>query len=377
MEHAILLVDDEEDIRDVLNVSLIDAGYRVFTAENGKTALDLFHRHHPPVVVSDIKMPGMDGIELLRRIKLESPDTEFIMITGHGDMELAVVSFKDQAADFITKPINIDVLEIALKKVFDKIVGRRQLREYTESLERLVREKTELQSNLAALGLMIGSISHGMKGLLTGLDGGVYLMESGLKRNNLEQVDDGLKTVRLMAERIRKMVLDILYHAKERKLNRENVDVSQFAADTASTIEVKMTEHQIDFVRDFSGSIGYAEIDWESMHSALMNILENAMDACIRDTAKPSHQVIFAVRPEGDTVRFDVTDNGTGMDRETRDRLFTLFFSSKGCKGTGLGLFVSNQIVRQHGGAIAVSSTPGHGSTFTIRVPWIATDNPA
>jgi signal transduction histidine kinase len=374
MERAILLVDDEEDIRDVLNVSLVDAGYRVFPAENGEKALELFHRHHPPVVVSDIKMPGMDGIELLRRIKLESPDTEFIMITGHGDMELAVVSFKDQASDFITKPINIDVLEIALNKVFEKIVSRRQLREYTESLERLIREKTELQSNLAALGLMIGSISHGMKGLLTGLDGGIYLMESGLKRNQAEQVDDGLKTVRLMAERIRKMVLDILYHAKERKLNRERVNILQFAEDTASTIEVKMKEHGIDLLRNFDASGGYAEIDWESMHSALMNILENAMDACIRDVSKPSHQVVFGVRPDGNDVRFDITDNGTGMDRETRDKLFTLFFSSKGCKGTGLGLFVSNQIVRQHDGSIAVSSTPGHGSTFTVRIPGMMTE---
>jgi DNA-binding NtrC family response regulator len=173
MEKQILLVDDEEDIRDVLSVYLKSCGYEVFPAENGEEALKLFTKHKPPVVLSDIKMPGIDGIELLKKIKNESPDTEFIMITGHGDMDLAIASFQDQAADFITKPINVNILDIALKKVREKIISRRQLREYTENLEKLVREKSELQSHLSSLGLMIGSVSHGIKGLLTGLDGGM------------------------------------------------------------------------------------------------------------------------------------------------------------------------------------------------------------
>ncbi|MBW2187746.1 MAG: response regulator, partial [Deltaproteobacteria bacterium] len=78
----ILLVDDEEDIRDVLNISLSDAGYQVLTAANGEEGLVLFREKQPPIVLTDIKMPGMDGIELLQRIKLENPDTEVIMITG-------------------------------------------------------------------------------------------------------------------------------------------------------------------------------------------------------------------------------------------------------------------------------------------------------
>ena len=112
----ILLVDDEEDIRDVLEISLSDSGYEVLTAENGDEALSLFRKTHPSIVFTDIKMPGMDGIEVLKKIKEESPDTEVIMITGHGDMELAIQSLKYEATDFITKPINIDALEIALKR---------------------------------------------------------------------------------------------------------------------------------------------------------------------------------------------------------------------------------------------------------------------
>ncbi|MBW1766024.1 MAG: response regulator, partial [Deltaproteobacteria bacterium] len=110
MAQKILLVDDEEGIRKVLGISLEDIGYQVLTAENSEEALRIFRKDKPSIVLTDIKMPGMDGIELLVAIKEESPDTEVIMITGHGEMELAIRSLKFDAADFITKPINHDVL---------------------------------------------------------------------------------------------------------------------------------------------------------------------------------------------------------------------------------------------------------------------------
>ncbi|MFO7667638.1 MAG: response regulator [Desulfobacterales bacterium] len=369
MEKQILLVDDEEDIRDVLGVYLKSHKYEVHSAENGEEALKLFRKHRPPVVLSDIKMPGMDGIELLRKIKHESPDTEFIMITGHGDMDLAISSFQDQAADFITKPINVNILDVALKKVREKIVSRRQLREYTENLEKLVREKSELQSHLSSLGLMIGSVSHGIKGLLTGLDGGMYQVESGFSKENSQEIEEGWKIVKLMVDRIRKMVLDILYYAKERNLNWENVDVLSFAEEVAMSVERKISSGDIEFIRDFDASAGNFEIDSGCIHSALINILENAVDACMRDKSKERHQIIFKVTPDEKNINFEVCDNGTGMNMETREKLFTLFFSTKGTKGTGLGLFISNKIIQQHGGSIKVSSLPGQGSKFTISIP--------
>ena len=94
MEETILLVDDEEGIRKVLGISLEDSGYTVHTAENGEKALEIFKKVRPPIVLTDIKMPGMSGIHLLQKIKSVNPDTEVIMITGHGDMDLAIESLK-------------------------------------------------------------------------------------------------------------------------------------------------------------------------------------------------------------------------------------------------------------------------------------------
>jgi len=369
MENKILLVDDEKDIREVLVLPLADLGYRIFEAENGKEALDIFREIQPPIVLTDIKMPGMDGIELLQKIKHENPETEVIMITGHGDMELAIRSLKNEATDFITKPINVDALEIAVQRAKDKIITREKLQKYTENLEKLIHEKTELQSHLASLGLMIGSISHGIKGLLTGLDGGMYILNSGFAKENQSQVKEGWELVKLMVERIRKMVMDILFYAKERDLNYERINILNFAEEVAKELEPKMKARQIEFKKNFNSIAGEFEIDGTYLQSALINIIENAIDACGEDQTTIAPKITFGVRKHKSRIIFEISDNGMGMDAETLKKIFTPLFSSKGNKGTGLGLFISNTIIVQHGGIINVNSNPGQGTLFQIEIP--------
>lgn len=369
MQQTILIVDDEPDIRDVLSLALTDMGHDVRAAADGDEALRLFHETRPPIVVTDIKMPGMDGIELLQKLKREAPDTEVVMITGHGDLDLAIRSLKHEATDFITKPINIDVLEIALKRAQERILTRQKLKEYTEHLEQLIREKSELQSRLSALGLMIGSISHGIKGLLTGLDGAIYLVESGFSKNDPVKVSDGWQTVKLTIERVRKMMLDILFAAKERELKTERVEAAEFARELADRFGEKIRRQGVDFVREVEPGVGEFDVDSSYLQAALANILENALDACCRDESKPRHCITFRVRGEAKAVVFEILDDGIGMDAETKQKLFDLFFSSKGAHGTGLGLFVTQKIVEQHGGRIEVRSTQGQGSLFRIAIP--------
>jgi len=176
MEENILLVDDEEGIRKVLGISLMDLGYQVFTAADGEEALAVFRRHRPPIVLTDIKMPRMDGINLLQQIKAESPDTEVIMLTGHGDMELAIKCLKLEATDFITKPINDDVLEIALKRAHDRIGMRTQLRVYTENLETMVQEQAARLINSerqAAVGQAMEGLSTVLRDIAGDLNTGI------------------------------------------------------------------------------------------------------------------------------------------------------------------------------------------------------------
>jgi PAS domain S-box-containing protein len=633
MQEKILLVDDEEGIRKVLGISLEDAGYQVLAAADGRQALDLFHQHTPPIVLTDIKMPVMDGIDLLKQIKQVNRDTEVIMLTGHGDMDLAIECLKLEATDFITKPIRDDLLEIALMRAKDKIRMRRQLAEYTQHLERMVEEKSarlleaerlaavgqaveglsaafkdlaggldsdirffnelpclvavhnrelkiiaanqlyrqrlgepigqksfsvyvapdndeatcpvaetfasgrgqrrkcavrlpdgtqvpvmvhtapirastgnielvleivadmgevkrlaeelrttqqryqqlfdeapcyitvqdrqfrisaankmflqdfelskgarcfhayrkmaqacqpcpvarsfedgqahqcemtvtakdgqqhhllvwtaplrdvhgrithvmemstnitrvrQLQDQLSSLGLLIGSVSHGIKGLLTGLDGGIYLLDSGFAKDNPAQIKEGWETVRFMMGRIRRMVLDILHYAKQADLKLVQTDVIQMAREVVATVEPKARKLGIAFKCQFDAQLGHFQVDAGILSSSLSNVLENAIEACAADPADKRHQIDFRVHGRGEFIEFEVSDNGIGMDADTRAKLFTPFYTSKGSRGHGLGLYISNKLLRQHGGDMQVASQLGRGARFSITVP--------
>jgi PAS domain S-box-containing protein len=226
-----------------------------------------------------------------------------------------------------------------------------------------------LQDQLTSIGLLVGSISHGIKGLLTGLDGGIYMVNSGFERDKPERVRKGWEMVQRNVDRIRSMVLDILYYAKDRELTVEEIDFSRMMDELRDGIEKKARE--IDVAVEFSvaDSVGGFEGDGQAIRAMLINLLENSLDACRMDNEKDRHVVKVTVRRAEPWMVIEVSDNGIGMDRETREKIFSLFFSSKGLKGTGLGLFISNKIVDKHGGTIEVDSKVGRGTTFTVRIP--------
>ena len=636
-KEQLLLVDDEDGIRTVLGIALADAGYNVRTAGSGEEAMAIFAEQHPSIVITDIKMPGMDGIELLVKIKAVSPDTEVIMITGHGDMDLAIESIKYDATDFVTKPVNPDILDIALKRAHERLGMRRQIRRHTEELEsqvqaqaaRLVRlerltavdqavagissamsniasdlvsgiplldempcfvaihthdgrivatnqlyrerlgervgqascsvyqgendeddvflcpvaqtfqtgarqhlkasityqngdrfpvvvhtapirnsqgevelvmevaadvsgirmlqqalettrqryrqlfnevpcyiavidrnfhvidtnleysaffgdavgkhcfrvckqrngrcpqcpvadtfadgaghqmetvltgingerrsvlvrttplrdaageisqvmematditELRLLQDNLSALGLMVGSVSHGVKGILTGLDAGLYLLETGREKGLDDRMERGLDKVRTMTDRIRKVVLDLLYCAKEREPQFSTVHILALVEEVRGVIGPKASGHGISLQWEVAPDAGQLVAEEGTLHTALVAILENAVDACLLDKPRTGgHGILF--RTPGDVpgeVMFEISDNGPGMDADSREKLFDLFYSSKGSQGTGLGLFLAHKAVSQHRGTIDVTSKPGQGTTFRVRLP--------
>jgi signal transduction histidine kinase len=213
---------------------------------------------------------------------------------------------------------------------------------------------------------MLGSMSHGVKGMLTSLDGGIYRLESGLKKGDGERVEAAARTLKSMIGRVRKMVLDILYYAKSRELETEAVDATRFLNDTADVAAARAAAGKVEFVRDIPDDLGTIRADTAALSAALVNFLENGVDAC--EGRKDGRLALSAKRTRTGLV-ITISDNGSGMDRETRDKIFTLFFSSKGKRGTGIGLFISNQTIEQHGGSIRVESAPHEGSTFVISLP--------
>jgi len=229
----------------------------------------------------------------------------------------------------------------------------------------------QLQNHLESLGMMLGSMSHGVKGMLTALDGGVYQLETGLKRKDDARIQRAFNVVKEMGERIKKLVLDILFYAKSRELNTGEKDINEFAQEIEATIKPLADKNKIQLVASIPENLGVFEVDIHWFQSAIINILENSIDACTADTNnKPNYNVSFEIYEDSnELIVFHIKDNGMGMDQETKEKMFTLFFSSKGSKGTGLGLFISNKVVQEHGGQIVVESERGEGSTFKISIP--------
>ncbi len=226
----------------------------------------------------------------------------------------------------------------------------------------------ELEDRLTSLGLLIGSVSHGLKGLLNGLAGGMYLVNTGMSKGNEERVEKGWETVQRNVMRIRNMVSDILYYAKDRIPNREELSSREIAEEVFASMENRARDQQVELVTEFDPDAGEFQADGQAVRALLINLLENALDACRLDEKKSEHRVTFRLRGLRDHIEFEVEDNGIGMDQETREKAFTLFFSSKGT-GTGLGLFIADKIATAHGGTIELKSEPDSGCHFVVQLP--------
>jgi len=227
----------------------------------------------------------------------------------------------------------------------------------------------KLQSKLESTGLLISSISHSLKGLLSSLDGGFYLVNTGLDKGNDERVRKGWDIAQRNLSRIRSMVMDILYYAKDREPDYQVLKASDLIDEVKGIVESKAKTLGIGLDVKIDSDNNNFEADYKAIRSLLVNLVENSIDACRVDPQKDNHQVGIAVESANDFIRFIVEDNGIGMDQETREKAFTLFFSSKGTEGTGLGLFIANKIAQEHHGTIELCSESGKGTKFCVNLP--------
>lgn len=372
MQHTVLLVDDEEGIRTVLSLAIADAGYEVLTAGTGAQALALLGKREIPLIVTDIRMPGMDGLELLKRIRKEWPDSEVIMITGHGDMDVAIESLRLGAGDFITKPLHENALEISLRRAVEKISIREQLREYTENLEHLVLEKSkELveAERMAAVGQTVASMSHAIKNVAGGLEGGMFVIEKGLELENREYLRQGWEMVRRDVERIKNLSMELLDYAKPVTITPVDADPNGPARQVHDLMAKQAENCDVRLVLDLDESLPSMRIDPNAIHQCLTNLVSNAIDACQDRLEGEKKVVIRTLDGGGMAVRYEVADTGHGIAPEILTRIFNSFFTTKGSRGTGIGLMATKKLVKEMGGAIMANSGIGQGATFTITIP--------
>ncbi|MCP4747779.1 MAG: response regulator [Desulfobacteraceae bacterium] len=495
----ILVVDDEEANVRLLAMSLRSDGHEVLTALSGEQGLETFKKDNPDLVITDIKMPGMDGIEVLKQIKQLDSNTEVIIITGHGDIDNAIEALKFGASDFINKPIRDEVLTVSIKRAEEKIYIKRQLQEHTDNLERRVQQATreitrqsnflsklirsshegiiatgqdlkiviynpgaqrifgylhdevlnqrkitellepellsfleqkkpssgneqnrkeacvydknrelipvrfygtplfekkekigtvcffqdlreikrlesELVQNerLAAIGQTVAGVAHGVKNILHGFKGGSYLLNLGLEKNEKGKLRQGWDMIQRNIQRTSELVLDLLSFSKERDPQKQSCQPNTIVVDVCEVMKDLAAKNRIELTTDLDPAIGFTIVDPHSLHQCLANLISNAIDACLFDenVSKKWCVHVKTERVDEQIIRFSVSDTGMGMSPEVKKKLFSSFFSTKGHRGTGLGLLVTRKLIKEHDGSITVDSEQKKGTTFTIELPF-------
>ncbi len=221
---------------------------------------------------------------------------------------------------------------------------------------------------LAAMGQTIATLSHHIKNILQGIRGGSYLVEMGLENDDLEVLRKGWDIVSRNQNKISSLVMDMLSFSKEREPDPVPSDLVAVVSDVVETLQQRATEVGATVSWTPPSHVPRMLFDPEALSRAILNVATNALDAV---EGRPGGRVVIGVECDAAArlVRVSVTDDGPGMSPETLAGIFNLFVSTKGARGTGLGLTVSRKILREHGGDITVSSQPGVGSTFVLEFP--------
>ena len=234
-----------------------------------------------------------------------------------------------------------------------------------------IRERELLQAErLAAIGSTVASLAHNMKNILNGLEGGVYVVKAGLEDDDRERFEKGWEMVQRNVVKISDLVHDLLTFAKDRKPVLTHVPLSEIVEEVLEDISPATADLQVRLESDLDPDMGVVWLDRLAVYRALLNLVSNGVDACVELDPEKEAVVLVRTRRMGPhRVRIEVRDNGVGMDQEVQKKIFTTFFSTKGQKGTGLGLLAVQKVVHEHGGQIMVASDMGQGTTFTIFLP--------
>ena len=243
---------------------------------------------------------------------------------------------------------------------------------------------------LAAVGQTIATLSHHIKNILQGIRGGSFLIKEGLSQHDENMVGKGWEFVEKNQERISNLVMDMLTFSKEREPELVPSDMNEVAADVVELMTSRARDKHVELRFVPASPLPTLTFDPEGLHRAILNVVTNAIDACEPEPSEPEASEgeqaetpsprpgVVEVRVEYHAaealVRIVISDNGSGIPPEEIEQIFSLFVSHKGSRGTGLGLPVSQKIIKEHGGRILVDSKVGKGSRFTLEIPAVLSE---
>lgn len=361
MNEKVLIVDDDKRILQTFGRHLRLKGYTVLTAANGSEALALFNQNQPEVVFADVRMPPPDGFALLQIIRAQKEDAEVILITGHGDMELAVNALRAGASDFIPKPIEPNELETALYRVQERLRLKRELHAAQEALFQYA---ADLEMRNVDLDTFNTAVAHDLKQPLN-------LMITYLE--NLQQhyppTEETQKYWHALARNGRKMLLiidelQLFSQVRENEVELQPLDMARIVAEVQQRLAHLITQYDAKLSLPTAWPKALGHPPW--VEEVWANYLSNAIEYGGRP---PRLQLGATARSDG-MVRFWVHDNGPGLTVEEQSLLFVPSQPPDATQPAGrrVGLSIVQRIVEKLGGQVWVESEdrPGEGSTFSF-----------
>ncbi|MCU0560772.1 MAG: response regulator [Desulfobacterales bacterium] len=372
----ILLVDDEADFRVVIAKRLGRRGIRVHEAPGGEEALRLLEETPLDVVVMDIKMPGMSGIDALRRIKERHPVAEVILLTGHANTQDGVDGIKSGAFDYLSKPVELEHLIRKITQAHNKIGRFRSARQEAEFRER-VKQQMVVAERLVALGTMASGVAHEINNPLAIIQDAAGWLRQILAKPEMEDMprrgdfEKALDRIHNAVQRARVVTHQLLQVVRTQSTELSDptrmraVDLKQLVEESISLVESEAESKGIKILVESAEPPPSAWTDPYQLLQVLLNLLANSIQA-----TGAGGRITIALRASLEEAKVEVNDTGSGISKENLNRIFEPFFTTKGVgEGTGMGLYVSWGIVSKLGGLIAVESQVGQGSTFTITLP--------
>jgi PAS domain S-box-containing protein len=250
-----------------------------------------------------------------------------------------------------------------------KIIGGAAFLQDLRAYKKLQKEKLT-NERLAVVGQTVAQLSHGMKNILTGVQGGLYGIRVGVKRNDTARINTGRERLERNVARITELVRGFLNYTKEHVPEARHTDVNKVAEEIFNLYREAAAVDGVEVRFEPSRDVAPANVDPNDIHTCLANLVSNGIDACKEKGPEDGERSVTIRTSEADgAIVLEVADTGCGMDKKTGNKVFNTFFTTKGLEGTGLGLLVTRKLAAAHGGAVGVESTPGKGSVFRIELP--------
>ena len=389
MSARILVAEDEIGIRTALSLLLEEEGYQVTTASDGREAIEVVRGRDIDLVVSDIRMPGMSGLQFLEEVRKLPYGPEIILITAYGSVETAIQAMKKGARDFLLKPFSNDMMKMTVRRVLEL----RELSEENKRLHDLETIKNEF----------IAMVAHELRTPLTAIKGYLKLVLSGQGGPLSPQQARYLEVVnhnQLKLQRVVEEVLDIAQLERhELALHSVGTDLLNLLGRTVQSLQESLDTKGLKLEVNLDVSLGPIVTDPHRLKQVLLSLLENAIAFSPQDgrialavrpwEGKPARRedtptsyVDFSDLAEGEYIEFSVRDEGHGIPPERLSEIFRKFQQAQDLYvrqvgGIGLGLALCQRILEAMGGKIWVKSRLGEGCAFHFIIPWRSSERPA